>query len=65
MKQRKHTIDELKQLVSVFNFRHQFTNDSVLMSGDLKKLNESLDKAKSYNPDLVIPGHDRSFKPIK
>jgi|TARA_R100000353_G_scaffold176092_1_gene148787 hypothetical protein len=43
MKQRKHTIDELKQLVSVFNFRHQFTNDSVLMSGDLKKLNELID----------------------
>ena len=26
-----------------FNFRHQFTNDSVLMSGDLKKLNELID----------------------
>ena len=32
---------------------------------NLKQLNASLDKAKSYNPDLVIPGHDRSFKPIK
>ena len=32
---------------------------------NLKQLNASLDKAKSYNPDLIIPGHDRSFKPIK
>tara|TARA_Y100000592_G_scaffold23342_1_gene36229 strand:- start:637 stop:771 length:135 start_codon:yes stop_codon:yes gene_type:complete len=40
----KHTIDELKQLISVFNWRHQFTNDSVLMAGDLKRLNELIDK---------------------
>ena len=32
---------------------------------NLKQLNESLDKAQSYKPDLVIPGHDRSFKPTK
>ena len=38
------TIDELKELVAVFNFRHQFTNDSVLMAGDLKKLNDLIDK---------------------
>lgn len=36
--------DELKQLVAVFNFRHQFTNDSILMVGDLKKLTELVDK---------------------
>ena len=30
---------------------------------NLKQLNESLDKAQSYKPDLVIPGHDRAFKP--
>jgi len=42
--EKQETIDELKQLIAVFNFRHQFTNDSVLMSGDLKKLNELTNK---------------------
>ena len=35
------------------------------LRNNLKQLNESLDKAQSYKPDLVIPGHDRSFKPTK
>tara|TARA_Y100000004_G_C8760047_1_gene346158 strand:- start:208 stop:342 length:135 start_codon:yes stop_codon:yes gene_type:complete len=42
--EKQETIDELKQLVALFNFRHQFTNDSVLMAGDLKKLNELTNK---------------------
>ena len=29
---------------------------------NFKQLNKSLDKAKNYKPDLVIPGHDRSFQ---
>tara|TARA_R100001163_G_C4975656_1_gene133864 strand:+ start:618 stop:752 length:135 start_codon:yes stop_codon:yes gene_type:complete len=41
---KEHTIDELKQLISLFNWRYQFTNDSILMAGDLKKLNELIDK---------------------
>ena len=32
---------------------------------NLKQLNKSLDKAKNYKPDLVIPGHDRSFQTSK
>jgi hypothetical protein len=34
------TIKELKELVSLFNRRNLFTNDSILMVGDLKKLTE-------------------------
>ena len=30
---------------------------------NLRQLNNSLDKAQSYKPDLVIPGHDRAFTP--
>ncbi len=40
----QNTIDELKELVALFNYRQQFTNDSLLMVGDLKKLNELIDK---------------------
>tara|TARA_R100001460_G_scaffold35957_2_gene69112 strand:- start:2646 stop:2780 length:135 start_codon:yes stop_codon:yes gene_type:complete len=42
--EKEHTVDELKELISLFNWRHQFTNDSVLMAGDLKKLNKLIDK---------------------
>ena len=36
--------DELKELVDLFNWRNTFTNDSILMAGDLKKLTELVDK---------------------
>ena len=32
---------------------------------NLRQLNNSLDKAQTYKPDLVIPGHDRAFTPNK
>ena len=34
----KETIKELKKLVSLFEHRKLFTNDSILMAGDLEKL---------------------------
>ena len=32
---------------------------------NLRQLNNSLDKAQTFKPDLVIPGHDRAFTPNK
>jgi hypothetical protein len=40
----KETIKELKELISVFNHRKLFTNDSILMAGDLNRLNELVNK---------------------
>jgi hypothetical protein len=38
------TIKELKELVSVFKHRKQYTNDSIIMVGDLEKLEELINK---------------------
>lgn len=38
------TIKELKDLVSLFQHRKLFTNDSIVMSGDLEKLKKLVDK---------------------
>ena len=46
-------------------FVHKTPIGELILESNLKQLNESLDKAQSYKPDLVIPGHDRSFKPTK
>lgn len=40
------TIKELKELVSLFKHRKLFTNDSILMKGDLEKLNKLINKLK-------------------
>mgnify|MGYP003641991663 CR=1 FL=1 len=34
----KETLKELKELIELFENRHIFNNDSILMNGDLKKL---------------------------
>ena len=41
------TIKELKELVSLFKHRKLFTNDSIIMVGDLKKLEELINKLKN------------------
>ena len=38
------TIKELKDLVSLFLHRKLFTNDSIIMAGDLEKLKKLVDK---------------------
>ena len=38
------TIKELKELVSLFEYRKLFTNDSILMAGDLDKLKKLINK---------------------
>tara|TARA_R100000231_G_scaffold114224_1_gene84901 strand:- start:53 stop:187 length:135 start_codon:yes stop_codon:yes gene_type:complete len=38
------TIKELKDLVSLFLHRKLFTNDSILMAGDLDKLKKLINK---------------------
>ena len=38
------TIEELKKLVSLFEHRKLFTNDSILMVGDLEKLKNLINK---------------------
>ena len=35
---KKETLKELKKLIQIFEDRQLFSNDSILMSGDLKKL---------------------------
>ena len=40
------TITELKELVSIFNHRKLFTNDSIIMPGDLEKLTQLINKLK-------------------
>ena len=40
----KETIKELKKLVSLFEHRKLFTNDSILMVGDLEKLKNLINK---------------------
>ncbi len=40
------TITELKKLVSIFKHRKLFTNDSILMQGDLEKLTQLINKLK-------------------
>jgi len=40
----KETIKELKKLVSLFEHRKLFTNDSIIMSGDLEKLKKLINK---------------------
>tara|TARA_B100000963_G_C22087533_1_gene435067 strand:- start:306 stop:440 length:135 start_codon:yes stop_codon:yes gene_type:complete len=41
---KKETINELKELVSLFEYRDLFTNDSILMVGDLDKLKNLINK---------------------
>tara|TARA_Y100001937_G_scaffold112564_1_gene160303 strand:- start:354 stop:485 length:132 start_codon:yes stop_codon:yes gene_type:complete len=41
------TIKELKELVSLFKHRKLFTNDSIIMVGDLEKLEELINKIKN------------------
>ena len=41
------TIKELKELVSLFKHRKLFTNDSIIMLGDLEKLEELINKLKN------------------
>ena len=38
------TIKELKELVSLFKYRKRCTNDSIIMVGDLEKLEELINK---------------------
>lgn len=38
------TIKELKELVSLFEYRKLFTNDSIIMVGDLDKLKKLINK---------------------
>tara|TARA_R100001443_G_scaffold73816_1_gene81735 strand:+ start:128 stop:316 length:189 start_codon:yes stop_codon:yes gene_type:complete len=40
----KKTIDQLKDLVSLFEHRKLFTNDSIIMVGDLEKLKNLINK---------------------
>ena len=40
------TITELKKLASIFKHRKLFTNDSILMQGDLEKLTQLINKLK-------------------
>ena len=40
------TIKELKELVSLFKHRKLFTNDSIIMVGDLEKLEELINNLK-------------------
>jgi len=44
----KETISELVDLVSVFQFRKQFTNDSIIMVGDLEKLVTLINKLEQW-----------------
>ena len=38
------TIKEIKELVSLFKYRKRSTNDSIIMVGDLEKLEELIIK---------------------
>jgi len=40
------TIKQLKELVSLFKHRKLFTNDSIIMHGDLEKLEKLINKLK-------------------
>jgi len=44
----KETISELVDLVSVFQYRKRFTNDSIIMVGDLEKLVTLINKLEHY-----------------
>ncbi len=43
-KSMKKTIKELKELVSLFEYRKLFTNDSIIMVGDIEKLKNLINK---------------------
>ena len=45
----KETIKKLKKLVSLFEHRKLFTNDSILMVGDIEKLKKLINKLKLNN----------------
>ena len=45
----KETISELVDLVSAFQYRKRFTNDSILMFGDLEKLVTLINKLEQYD----------------
>ena len=38
------TIEELKKLVSLFKYRKRHSNDSIIMVGDLEKLEELINE---------------------
>lgn len=38
------TIEELKRLVSLFKYRKKYTNDSIIMFGDLEELERLINK---------------------
>tara|TARA_R100000353_G_scaffold146860_1_gene105499 strand:+ start:451 stop:639 length:189 start_codon:yes stop_codon:yes gene_type:complete len=40
----QETIDQLKDLVSLFEHRKLFTNDSIIMVGDLEQLKNLINK---------------------
>ena len=40
------TIEQLKELVSLFKHRKLFTNDSIIMHGDLEKLTQLINELK-------------------
>jgi len=44
----KETISELVDLVSAFQFRKRFTNDSIIMVGELEKLVTLINKLKQW-----------------
>lgn len=44
----KEIISELVELVSVFQHRKLFTNDSIIMVGDLEKLVTLINKLNKY-----------------
>jgi len=44
----KETISELVDLVSVFQYRKLFTNDSIIMVGDLEKLVTLINKLEQW-----------------
>ena len=48
LKNMEKTIKELEELVSTFEHRKLFTNDSIIMVGDLEKLKNLIMKLKLW-----------------
>lgn len=48
LKNMEKTIKELEELVSTFEHRKLFTNDSIIMVGDLEKLRNLIMKLKLW-----------------
>jgi hypothetical protein len=61
------TIKELKELVSLFKHRKLSTNDSIIMVGDLEKLEKLIKELEEENKNLqeLLLIYQKKCYPIK